>query len=65
MHIAHYPERFRVLSPLAELIATKEATRAEVMSAMWKLVKLAGAQDKEDGTLIRPVGGMEKVRPRL
>lgn len=61
MHIAHSPERFKVLSPLAELIVMKEGTRAEVMSAVWKLVKVSGSQDKEDGTLVRPVGGMEKV----
>jgi SWI/SNF-related matrix-associated actin-dependent regulator of chromatin subfamily D len=32
---------------------------------VWKLIKVAGAQDKEDGTTIRPVGGMEKVRSAL
>lgn len=31
------------------------------MSAMWKLVKIAGAQDKEDASVIRPVGGIEQV----
>ena len=29
---------------------------------MWKFIKLSGAQDKEDGTIIRPVGGVERVR---
>lgn len=61
LHINHYPERFRVLEPLASLVGIKEGTRSEVMAAVWKLVKFAGAQDKEDGTIIRPVGGLEKV----
>jgi SWI/SNF-related matrix-associated actin-dependent regulator of chromatin subfamily D len=65
LHVNHYPERFRVLPQLATAIAMKEGTRAEVMSAVWKLIKVAGAQDKEDGTTIRPVGGMEKVRSAL
>lgn len=62
LHIAHSPERFKVLPPLADLISLKEGTRADVMSAVWKLVKVAGAQDKEDPTIIRPIGGFEKVR---
>ncbi len=61
LHIAHYPERFRVMPPLANLIAMKEGTRSDAMSAVWKLVKVAGAQDKEDGTIVRRVGGLEKV----
>ena len=39
----------------------KEGTRSEIMGAVWKLVKVAGAQDKEDGTVVRPVGGFERV----
>lgn len=62
LHVAHYPERFRVLAPLDGLIFMKEGTRSDVMSAVWKLVKVVGGQDKEDGTMIRPVGGLEKVR---
>ena len=63
LHINHYPERFRVLEPLATLVGMKEGTRSEVMAAVWKLVKFSGAQDKEDGTIIRPSGGLEKVCP--
>ena len=61
LHINHYPERFRVIEPLAGLVGMKEGTRSEVMAAVWKLVKFSGAQDKEDGTIIRPSGGLEKV----
>ncbi|KAK4688672.1 SWI/SNF-related matrix-associated actin-dependent regulator of chromatin subfamily D, partial [Tremellales sp. Uapishka_1] len=63
LHIAQQPDRFRVLPALAGLIAMKEGTRAEVMAAVWKLVKIVGAQDKEDGTVIRPVGGLERIFP--
>jgi SWI/SNF-related matrix-associated actin-dependent regulator of chromatin subfamily D len=55
LHVNHSPERFRVLPPLADMISVKEGTRAEVMAAVWKLVKVAGAQDKDDG-LKRQVG---------
>ena len=44
LHIEHYPERFRVLPPLHDLIAMREGTRSEIMGAVWKLVKVAGAQ---------------------
>lgn len=63
LHIAHSPERFKVLSPLSDLISLREGTRAEVMTAVWQLVKSSGAQDKEDGTIIRPVGGLQKLMP--
>ncbi|ODO08498.1 hypothetical protein L198_00228 [Cryptococcus wingfieldii CBS 7118] len=64
LHVSHYPERFKVLEPLKGLIAVHEATRAEVLSAVWKLVKVTGAQDKDDGTIVRPVGGLEKIFPQ-
>jgi SWI/SNF-related matrix-associated actin-dependent regulator of chromatin subfamily D len=28
---------------------------------VWKLVKVAGAQDKDDGSVLRPIGGFEKA----
>lgn len=65
LHINHQPERFQVRKPLDGLLAMKEGTRAEIMAAAWKLVKVAGAQDKEDGSLIRPLGGLEKVSSRV
>lgn len=63
LHIAHSPERYKVLAPLSELISVREGSRAEIMAAVWQFVKAAGAQDKEDSTLVRPVGGLEKVLP--
>ena len=63
LDVAHFPERFKIINPLADLIAMKEGTRSEIMAAVWKLIKLSGAQDKEDSTVVRPVGGMQKVRP--
>ena len=61
LHIEHSPDRFKVLPPLSELIAMKEGTKAEIMGGVWKLIKVVGAQDKEDGTMVRPIGGFEKV----
>ncbi|BEI84199.1 hypothetical protein CcaverHIS002_0408030 [Cutaneotrichosporon cavernicola] len=63
MHIAHSPERYKVLAPLSELISVREGSRAEIMAAVWQFIKAAGAQDKEDSTMVRPVGGLEKVFP--
>ncbi len=62
--MAHSPERYKVLAPLSELISVREGSRAEIMAAMWQFIKTAGAQDKEDSTLVRPVGGLEKVFPQ-
>jgi hypothetical protein len=47
------------------MISVKEGTRAEVMAAVWKLVKVAGAQDKDDGSVLRPIGGFEKASCHL
>lgn len=62
LHIAHQPERFKILAPLSDLIDLQEGTRSEVISALWKYVKVVGAQDKDDVTVIKPIGGLEKVR---
>ena len=61
LHIDHFPQRFKVLEPLSGLVGMKEGTRAEVMAAIWKLVKFTGSQDKDDGSILRPTGGLEKV----
>lgn len=63
MHIAHSPDRYKVLAPLSDLISIREGSRAEIMAAVWQLVKSSGAQDKEDATIVRPVGGLEKILP--
>ncbi|WVQ79223.1 hypothetical protein IAT38_001319 [Cryptococcus sp. DSM 104549] len=63
LHVAHYPDRFKVLEPLASLLEISEGTRSEVLSSLWKYVKVVGAQDKEDGTVVRAVGGLQKIFP--
>jgi len=63
LHIDHFPQRFKVLEPLSSLVGMKEGTRAEVMASIWKLVKFTGSQDKDDGSILRPTGGLEKVSP--
>lgn len=57
----HYPDRYKVLSPLSELIGVKEDTRAGVMSAVWKWIKVVGAQDRDDPGKLILRGGLEKV----
>ncbi|KAK6908486.1 hypothetical protein I203_102488 [Kwoniella mangroviensis CBS 8507] len=64
IHLSHSPDRFKVLQPLADLIQMKEGTRSEIINAVWKLVKVVGAQDKDDGTVIKPVGGLDKIFPQ-
>lgn len=64
LHANHYPEKFRILPPLADIISMKEGTRAEAMSAVWKLVKQLGAQDKDDGSILKRIGDLEKASSR-
>lgn len=63
LHLQHSPERFKVIPPLSDMISMREGTRAEVMAAVWQLVKTSAAQDKEDPTIVRPIGGLEKLVP--
>ncbi len=62
LHLDQYPDRFKVLAPLCDVIGIKEESRAGAMSAMWKFIKSVGAQDRDDPTRLRLVGGLEKVR---
>ncbi|WWC92772.1 uncharacterized protein L201_007731 [Kwoniella dendrophila CBS 6074] len=64
IHLSHYPERFKVSEPLSSLISMKEGTRSDIINAVWKLVKVVGAQDKDDATIIKPIGGIEKIFPQ-
>ena len=61
LHLDQYPDRFKVLSPLSELIGMVEGSRAEILSNVWKLVKTVSAQDRDDATKLLAVGGLEKL----
>ncbi|KAJ9098493.1 hypothetical protein QFC19_006361 [Naganishia cerealis] len=61
IHLDQYPEKFKVLPPLCDLIGIKEESRSAVLSAMWKYIKTVGAQDKDDVTKLLPVGGLQKL----
>lgn len=61
IHLDQYPEKFKVLPPLCDLIGIKEESRSAVLSAMWKFIKTVGAQDKDDVTKLLPVGGLQKI----
>jgi SWI/SNF-related matrix-associated actin-dependent regulator of chromatin subfamily D len=64
IHLDQYPDRFKVLPPLAGLISMVEGSRAEILSNVWKLIKTVGAQDRDDPTKIVAVGGLEKLMER-
>lgn len=38
-----------------------EGTRNEALLALWKFIKLVGAQDRDDATRLLGVGGLERV----
>lgn len=62
IRLDQFPDRFKVLSPLADMIGIKEESRGVIMSAMWKYVKTIGAQDRDDPTKLMPINGLEQVR---
>jgi SWI/SNF-related matrix-associated actin-dependent regulator of chromatin subfamily D len=62
MHLDQYPDKFKVLPPLCDMIGIAEESRSVVLSAVWKFIKTVGAQDKDDVTKLLPVGGLQKVR---
>lgn len=61
MHLDQYPDKFKVLPPLCDMIGIAEESRSVVLSAVWKFIKTVGAQDKDDVTKLLPVGGLQKV----
>lgn len=61
IHLDQYPEKFKVLPPLCDMIGITEESRSVVLSAVWKYIKTVGAQDKDDVTKLLPVGGLQKV----
>ncbi|GHJ86730.1 hypothetical protein NliqN6_3132 [Naganishia liquefaciens] len=61
MHLDQYPDKFKVLPPLCDMIGIAEESRSVVLSAVWKFIKTVGAQDKDDVTKLLPVGGLQKI----
>ena len=61
LHMAHSPDRYRVLPPLADILTIKEGTRSEIMAALWKFIKTSGAQDKQDPSVVKRIPALEPL----
>ncbi|KAJ9667634.1 SWI/SNF and RSC complex subunit Ssr3 [Coniosporium apollinis] len=55
------PERYRLSRPLAELLDTEEADRAEVVMGIWTYVRTAGLQEDEESRRIHCDARMRAV----
>jgi len=60
MYLEHYPEQFRVIPELGNILGIKEESRIGVIQALWNYIKIQGLQDKVDRRLVR---ADEKLRP--
>ncbi|KAJ7437696.1 SWI/SNF complex protein [Mycena latifolia] len=60
MYLEHYPEQFRVIPELGNILGIKEDSRIGVIQALWNYIKIQGLQDKVDRRLVR---ADEKLRP--
>ncbi|KAJ7065926.1 SWI/SNF complex 60 kDa subunit [Mycena belliarum] len=53
MYLEHYPEQFRVIPELGNILGIKEDSRIGVIQALWNYIKIQGLQDKVDRRLVR------------
>ncbi|KAJ6533357.1 SWI/SNF complex 60 kDa subunit [Mycena sp. CBHHK59/15] len=60
MYLEHYPEQFRVIPELGNILGIQEDSRVGVIQALWNYIKIQGLQDKVDRRLVR---ADEKLRP--
>ncbi|KAJ6518597.1 SWI/SNF complex 60 kDa subunit [Mycena sanguinolenta] len=60
MYLEHYPEQFRVIPELGNILGIKEDSRIGVIQALWNYIKIQGLQDKVDRRLVR---ADERLRP--
>ncbi|KAJ7355471.1 SWI/SNF complex protein [Mycena albidolilacea] len=60
MYLEHYPEQFRVIPELGNVLGIKEDSRIGVIQALWNYIKIQGLQDKVDRRLVR---ADDKLRP--
>ncbi|KAJ7715169.1 SWI/SNF complex protein [Mycena olivaceomarginata] len=60
MYLEHYPEQFRVIPELGNILGIKEDSRIGVIQALWNYIKIQGLQDKVDRRLVR---ADDKLRP--
>ncbi|KAJ7623357.1 SWI/SNF complex 60 kDa subunit [Roridomyces roridus] len=53
MYLEHYPEQFRVIPELGNILGIKEDSRIGIIQALWNYIKIQGLQDKADRRLVR------------
>ncbi|PFH47618.1 hypothetical protein AMATHDRAFT_67415 [Amanita thiersii Skay4041] len=67
MYLEHFPEQYKVLPDLANVLGVKEDSRIGVIQALWNYIKLNNLQDKVDRRLVKsderlfPIFGAESV----
>jgi SWI/SNF-related matrix-associated actin-dependent regulator of chromatin subfamily D len=67
LHLQQYPEQFRVLPELGNILGIKEESRAGLIQALWAYIKTHNLQDKVDrkrihaDAMLRPIFGAEMI----
>ncbi|KAF8494374.1 SWI/SNF complex subunit [Russula emetica] len=67
LHLQQYPEQFRVLPELGNILGIKEESRAGVIQVLWGYIKANNLQDKVDrkrihaDAMLRPIFGAEMI----
>lgn len=53
MYLEHFPEQYKVVPELGNILGIKEDSRIGVIQTFWNYIKLQGLQDKVDRRLVR------------
>ncbi|KAI9454270.1 SWI/SNF complex subunit [Russula earlei] len=67
LHLQQYPEQFRVLPELGNILGIKEESRAGVVQSLWGYIKTHNLQDKVDrkrihaDAVLRPIFGADVI----
>ncbi|KAH9990368.1 SWI/SNF complex subunit [Russula vinacea] len=67
LHLQQYPEQFRVLPELGNILGIKEESRAGLIQALWAYIKTHNLQDKVDrkrihaDAMLRPIFGADMI----
>lgn len=67
LYLEHFPEQYKLLPELANVLGIKEESRVGVIQALWNYIKLQSLQDKADRRVIKadekllPIFGAESV----
>jgi len=67
MYLDHFPEQYKIVGDLSNVLGIKEDSRIGVVQALWNYIKLQGMQDKEDRRIVRaddalrPIFGAETI----